>query len=125
MTQSINIPSNSDWSTQTVTLDGNLYEIELKYKERTERWYLTLRNTEGEDLLTEKKCVGGQTLTGLHGIPLFGGNLYIERKFGKGDYPSHDDFGPGKAFELLYFTDAEYTALLKLDDIPMKAEEVI
>lgn len=114
MAYSIFVPENSEWSVQSVKLGEQMYTIELVYKQRTDRWYMTLSDTEGNHLLTEKKCVTGQTLTGLHGLDGFGGYLYVQRTYGKEDYPSRHNFGAGKEFELLYFSEDEYSDLLEL-----------
>ncbi len=112
MAYEINVPGNS-WSEQTVTLDGGLFRIELKYKERTERWYLTLKDNTGVNLLTEKKLVDGQVITGLYDLPGLSGAIAVQRNYGRDSYPTWDTLGRDKAFSLIYLTEAEYTMLLQ------------
>jgi len=111
----INIP-HSPWSEQTITLDGSLFRLEMKFKDRTDRWYLTLKDNLGKHLITEKKCVNGQTLTGLYDLLGLQGALFVQQNYGRDDYPSYDNFGLGKQFSLVYMTDAEFTLFLSLGD---------
>lgn len=115
MSYEINIPNNP-YSQQTVTLDGSLFRILLKYKERTERWYLTLQDNTGVDLLTEKKLVDGQVISGLWDIPGLTGALAVQKNYGTDVYPTYDTLGKGKQFSLIYITQAEYTLLLQTED---------
>lgn len=115
MSYEINVPSSA-WSTQTVTLDGSLFRIELKYKERTERWYMTLKDNTGVDILTEKKLVDGQVITGLWDLPGVQGAIAVQRNYGTDVYPTYDTLGVGKQFSLVYLTEDEYTLLLKTED---------
>lgn len=115
MSYEINIPQSA-WSTQTVTLDGALFRIELKYKERAERWYMTLKDNTGVDLLTEKKLVDGQVITGLWDITGLTGALAVQRNYGTDIYPTFETLGQGKQFSLVYLTEAEYTLLLQTQD---------
>lgn len=117
MAYEINIPNNA-WSEQTVTLDGSLFRLEMKYKDRTERWYVTLKDNLGNHLLTEKKCVAGQTVTGLYDLPGVTGALFVQQNYGLDDYPTFDNFGIDKQFSLIYMTDAEFTLFLQLGDNP-------
>lgn len=98
---------DADWSTQVVTLGDSVFVIELKYKARNKRWYMTLRDTDNNILLAEKKCVPTELLTGLYDIEGLYGDIYVERVYGNSAYPSRDNFGIGKEFELRYFTEEE------------------
>ncbi|EKF2848411.1 hypothetical protein OYT40_002162 [Escherichia coli] len=106
----INIP-DSEWSSQAVTLGNKIYKIELKYKSRTQRWYLSLSDNNKTTLLTEKKLVSNMFLTEPYALDSFTGGLIVERIFGDADYPSRNNLGLGKEFELKYLS-ADETALM-------------
>lgn len=129
MSYSINIP-DYDWSSQVVNLGDNSFVIELRYKARTGRWYLTLKDPMTDDILiSEKKIVGEMLVTGLYQIDNLTGAIYCERVYGKGkmklnsnsdsatpyttddEYPSRNNFGRGKEFELMYLTQDEMSLL--------------
>ncbi|HCM7357821.1 TPA: hypothetical protein N3288_000227 [Klebsiella aerogenes] len=125
MAYSIVIPDR-DWSEQQVSLDGSVYTIELRYRGRLDRWYLTLKDMSGNILVNQKKCVCGQTLTGTFSIPGFVGSLYVEQRFGVADYPTRNNFGQGKEIELLYLTEKEFSLLLRVNDMKnINVEDVI
>lgn len=105
MAFSINIPP-VPYSRQQVTLGSQPYIVIIEYRERTKRYYLTLKTSTGITLLTGKKIVGGELLTALFELGM-DGEIGCFRNFGKGDYPTWDTLGPGKEFELQYLTQEE------------------
>ncbi|WP_400217233.1 phage baseplate plug protein [Escherichia coli] len=111
MAYNINIP-DADWSVQKVILGGQTFNIEMKYKERTKRWYLTLINSDGEILLSEKKCLNQMFITEPYVITGFDGGLFVERVYGDDTYPTRDNFGVGKEFELKYFPKEELSQFI-------------
>lgn len=115
MAYNIVIP-DAEWSSQVVTLGGTTFILELKYKRRTQRWYMTLKNSDGVTLLTEKKIVDGQTMTGLFDIEGMYGDIFCERQFGKDVYPTLDTLGVDKAFSLVYYTEDEMSWVLQLNN---------
>lgn len=113
MAYNIMVPDN-DWSSQVVTLGGTTFTVELKYKERIERWYLSLYDSDNNALLTEKKLVDGQCITGLWDIEGMFGGIFCERAFGTDVYPTRDTLGLNKAFNLVYYTQDEMDWLLQM-----------
>ncbi|AXN57384.1 structural protein [Erwinia phage Tian] len=101
MSNYIPVP-DSEWSTQTVTLDKIPFLIELRFKSRQERWYLTIKDTDGNILISEVKCVPNTTLTGRYGLPEIYGDIFVERFYGSSEYPTRNNFGIGKEFGLVY-----------------------
>lgn len=101
MSNYIPVP-DTEWSTQTATLDKVNYLLELKFKGRQSRWYLTIRDTDGNILLNEVKCVPNTTLTGRYNLPEIYGDIFVERFFGDSTYPTRNNFGIGKEFGLVY-----------------------
>lgn len=95
---------DTEWSTQTVTLDKTPFVLELRFKGRQERWYLTIKDTDGNILISEVKCVPNTTVTGRYGLPEISGDIFVERFFGEEEYPTRNDFGIDKAFGLVYQT---------------------
>lgn len=110
MSLEISIP-DADFSSQIVTLGSYQYTIELKFKERVNKWFLTLRDSDGVTLLSERKLLNEMAVTGLFALPDFEGALFVERNFGTDENPSRDNFGHGKEFRLIYFT-AQETAII-------------
>lgn len=115
MAYSILVP-DAEWSEQVVTLGGTTFTLGLKYKQRTGRWYMSLNSVDGTPLLTEKKIVDGQTLTGLFDIEGMYGDIICERAYGTDVYPTRDTLGIGKPFTLMYLTEEELNWVLKLDN---------
>lgn len=109
----INIP-DADWSTQTVTLGSEAFQLELKYKERTQRWYLSLYNSNGDVLLNERKIVPNILVTGLFQLEGLEGEIICEHIYGSSDYPSRNNFGLNKEFELKYLTAEEVDGFIEL-----------
>lgn len=111
MAYNILVP-DTDWSSQIVTLGGTTFTLELKYKERTGRWYMSLYDIDNNPLLIEKKIVDQQALTGLWDIPGLYGDIWCERVYGTDVYPTRDTLGMNKAFNLVYFTEEETNWIL-------------
>ncbi|WP_034455987.1 phage baseplate plug family protein [Buttiauxella noackiae] len=109
----INVPDN-DWSSQVVILGKSRYRLELKFKERLNRWYFSLFDNDGERLVTERKIIPGVFLTEPFSFEGFEGALICEVQFGADEYPSRDNLGRGKAFELQYLTAEEMRLLADL-----------
>lgn len=119
MAYSINVPDN-EWSSQTVTLGNISLVVELQYKNRTGRWYLTLSNPiTGEVYVCQRKLVPNMFATASAVIPGFTGELICEHIFGalssnahpNGIYPTRNNLGRGKEFELKYLTNDELVAI--------------
>ncbi len=115
MAYNILVP-DTDWSSQVITLGGTTFVLELKYKERTQRWYMSLFSSDGVKLLSEKKIVDGQTMTGLYDLPGMYGGIFCERAYGLEVYPTRQTLGIGKEFNLVYYTQEEMDWLLQMTD---------
>ncbi|WP_421589469.1 phage baseplate plug family protein [Rahnella aceris] len=102
MSYAINIP-DVPYSSQQVTLGDQPYILEIVYKERTDRYYITLGTTTGVRLLTEKKILNGATMTGLFDLGM-SGELFVTRNFGTGDKIGWGKLGIGKEFGLQFLT---------------------
>lgn len=120
MAYNIMVPE-TDWSSQVVTLGGTTFILELKYKERTQRWYMSLYDSDNNPLLTEKKLVDGQTMTGLWDIQGMYGGIFCERAYGTDVYPTRDTLGLNKPFNLVYYTQEEMDWLLLMTNNKEKA----
>ncbi|AZV02131.1 hypothetical protein [Pectobacterium phage Wc4-1] len=113
MAYNITVPDDEN-SVQTVTLGGTTFRLGLKYKARTQRWYLSLYDNDDNPLLTEKKLVDGQSITGLWDIEGMFGEIFCERSYGTDIYPSRDTLGIDKPFNLVYYTAEEMSWILRL-----------
>lgn len=118
MAYKINVPEHP-YAQQQVTLGDQPYILITSYKERTKRFYLTIRTTTGDELITEKKIVPG-LMTGLHDLGM-NGDVVCERVYGTDDYPTWGTLGVGKPFELQWLTSSEVNSLL---DFTLSGEPV-
>ncbi|EHZ8238423.1 hypothetical protein K6R49_003725 [Escherichia coli] len=125
MAYSINVPDN-EWSSQTVTLGEVSLIVEFRYQTRTGRWYLTLSSPiTGEIYLSQRKLVGNMLTTAFTSIPGFTGELFCEHVYGNlsdkdnsyGIYPTRNNFGRGKEFELKYLTNDELVAIQLVTEV--------
>lgn len=95
-------PSGPD-SKYTTTLEGQAYEIRLRWNNRSDSWFGYLGLSGVEPTMKTRLTVGRDLLTSYRGIPdVPPGRLYVvdkEKGFGR---PSYDDFGLDKRFELIY-----------------------
>lgn len=128
MSYNINVP-NESWSVQSVTLGGNIYKIELKYKHRTQRWYLSLFDSDNNPLMSEKKCVSEMFISEPYEINGFTGALLVEKVFGDDSliYPSRNTFGLNKEFQLKYYDADEFKSFAHIvegDYLDWKGEGV-
>lgn len=114
MAYNIVVP-DADWSSQSITLGGTSFILELKFKARTDRWYITLKDSNGNDLITEKKIVDQQTMTGLFDIEGMYGDIFCERVYGTDIYPTRQTLGIDKQFNLMYMTEEEMNWVLRLN----------
>lgn len=95
-----------------ITLDGDAYDIRVRWNTRSESWYLYIGTTGRTSVLKTRVVVGRDLLAAysLDGIPP--GKLYVvdmEKGYGR---PSEDDFGIDKRFRLLYVNEGEDDPIL-------------
>ena len=77
-----------------VSLDGTDYTIRLLWNERASRWFMTIRDADGSDLVTGFKVVADVPFA-VHMLPdgLYPGLLWVLDTTGAGEDPGLRDFG--------------------------------
>ena len=73
----IELPLQSDWFyTTRYVLDGREFLFEFRYLERTGTYFLSIKTSEGDPIVSGLKCVVGSLLTmRISDQRLFSGNL--------------------------------------------------
>lgn len=106
----INVP-DSPSAIPTVALGGINYEFEFSYSDRTQRYSIDIR-LGGNILISGLKVIEDTSLTSKYDLPLFDhGQLFIVKLKDSFEPAGRDNFGIGKAYELLYYTNEELIAL--------------
>lgn len=102
--------ANSPYSEQRVSLGGFVYTLILKYNSRNESWYLTLKDSSGEEeLLSGIKLAPNQSLTNRYLLEDFSGNLMCLRV--KNNYTplNRDNLGREGVYRLVWLSEEEST----------------
>ena len=96
----IKVPSTPNTEIQ-VPLDGRLYDLHFTYNNTTKRWYLSIYYN-GSLIAGSLKVVEYVNLINKVNPAVLDGGLYVV-KFQQTEEPcSRDNFGIGKAYELVY-----------------------
>jgi hypothetical protein len=106
-------PRSAD-SKYTTSLEGQGYDIRIRWNNRSESWFLYI-GLKGQTPLLKTRIVTNQNLLatyrGIENLPP--GNLYLldyEKSYGR---PSRDDFGLNKRFRLIYVRSFEEDILFE------------
>lgn len=114
MVQVINLPVTSSpleilipsvgHSTQTISLDGRVFTLEIKWNSRNKGWYLNLWDAQQKELfISGIKVVPNQNLTGRYRIRnLTRGNLFCLTVRNTSEELGRDNFGPNRDYSLFY-----------------------
>lgn len=106
----IKVPS-TPYATMSVALGKKTYELTFRYHQLSDeeygRWYLDI-SYNGTVLITSLKMMENVSLLRKYAIPeLEGVNLFLVKLKNTDEPCSRDNFGLGKAYELVYFSDEE------------------
>lgn len=87
-------------------LDGERYGFEFKWNEREERWYMSVLDSSGTDLLSGRKVVVGLSLIGrFSSSALPPGRIMAVDTQGTDTAPGLNDLG--QRVQVLYFDESE------------------
>ena len=94
MIRTIPLPQNESNFDQLETLDGSDYIFHFLWNERNSHWYMTIRDSAGDDIVTGIKVVADIPLV-VHETDerLFPGSLWCVDMTGAGVDPGLRDFG--------------------------------
>ena len=102
----VNVPEAA-WASQEVTLNGVTYGFTFKYNNTDSRWRLTLSQS-GTEIISSIKVMENQALTSRYTRDEFNhGELFCFRFKDDGLPVGRDNFGIGKAYELLYLSNID------------------
>lgn len=91
---------------QTSTFEGVNYGLVFRYNQREDRWYMTIQNETGTDLVRGIKLVtGGVFLTARYrtlGLPP--GEFMVGAPLGQPTAPGFGELGEDRRCQLLYIT---------------------
>lgn len=94
MTRLIRISGKTSKFQQVVPLDGEQFTFRFRWNARTERWFLTIRDASGTDLVTGRKLVANVPFA-VHetvaGMPP--GDIWVLDTTGAGTDPGLRDLG--------------------------------
>lgn len=88
----INIPSATSKFQQVVQMDGVSYTLVFRWNERAAHWFLTIRNSAGDNLVTGRKLVADVPFAAHETIAGFmPGTLWVRDVSGQGIDPGLRD----------------------------------
>ena len=101
------IPLLAGYADQTadVTIAGEPYTIRMLWNERFGYWSLSLSERDGNELLTNIKCVNNYPLVSRYRKTTFAGDLFFVHRGGKTYRPTYDDVGD--RYGLFYYDPEE------------------
>jgi len=98
------------FQTSRITLEGREYNLDLRWNQREERWYLSIFDEGNAALLLGRKLIANWPLLRYYrdyGTGLPQGELMAMDLTGDGSPPGLKDLGAGLRVELTYFTSDE------------------
>ena len=109
----ISIPTDTNLSfwQQITTLDGTDFQLEFRYNQREDVYYLSISLTDGTALATGIKLVSNYRLLQAYSSSLMPPGELIAVASGADDSPAGlGELGLGQRVELTYYTQAEMVA---------------
>lgn len=107
---SISVPDSAD-ADQNVTLGGLEYKFTTRYNTRDQRWRLSI-SLQGAPIISGLKVMENQDLLNGYLLANFShGSLYCARIRQDDQQVGRNNFGIGKAYELIYLTTKERESL--------------
>ena len=104
--------TDNAYSNQEITLAGIKYNFKFKFNERDSRWRLSIYIGDTPVILGVK-IMENEALLGRYRLTEFAhGDLLVLRAQDDGEESGRDNFGIGKAYELIYIDNDEITEIL-------------
>lgn len=98
---------NEASSTFTININNEVYNIDLRWMDRTQAWYITIsKNT--IFIVTNMKIIPNVNITRRDPTLLPDGILIVSSKNPVSKNIGRDNFGSGKDYELIYVSDIEF-----------------
>lgn len=104
----IPVPTTA-YESQEVIIAGKTYNLLFKFNTSDEAWYITIRNTNLEPLVSGIKVMPNQNLTKAYDyLNIFNdGDLWCIRNNATTESVTRDNFGAGLSYELLWISSQE------------------
>lgn len=104
--------TDNAYSNQELTIAGIKYNFKFSYNGRDSRWRLSIF-IDDTAVILGVKIMENEALLGRYRLTTFAhGDLIVLRVKDDGQDCGRNNFGIGKAYELIYITNAEITTIL-------------